>query len=83
MLDLDQAHTSLKDGTAKTMRNFATKDSLHNRIDELRKTVHNEVNGISEKVTMQNDKVDGFMVKLNNAEEFNKTFKQIMESLKN
>ena len=32
---------------------------------------------------MQNDKVDGFMVKLNNAEEFNKTFKQIMESLKN
>ena len=36
-----------------------------------------------ERLALQNDKVDGFSVKLNNSEEFNKAFKQIMESLKN
>ena len=36
-----------------------------------------------ERLALQNDKVDNFATKLNNSEEFNKAFKQIMETLKN
>ena len=37
VIDLDQNQITHKDATAKEMRKFAHKDSLHNRIDEIRR----------------------------------------------
>ena len=64
------------------MRKFAFKDSLQNRITELRSSIHSEIGSLMEKQTLMSDKVDGLSVKLFHAEQFNKSFNALMESLK-
>ena len=82
VLDLEFQHNEFKDEVNKNARKYASKDSLHNRISEIRKAQLFELNQMHEKVALMNAKVDGFNSKLNNSEEFNKAFKTIMESLK-